>query len=363
MEPILNSEQLAFFKQHGFIEVDLCSVIANITKDRCESLAQRLCRHINQQVSERGGPADGIDPSKPVAKSFYNMTARRADPQWTDPFALFKKLPDSKPNTRKPLIASSNGMGLAPTVYDLEDQVALQEELIPVFQELYKALNCPHSLNEDEASNLTMNLERFGVKYDPKKDMPCHVDMAFCREKASKPLRDILDISNPQSFQAGQRIQCVVHLNTTDSGWYGYGFKDGMPSDSALGDLFQWPGATKRIFQTDESLVRSIGLQRTETSATVGHAIFWSCAVPHGNLPVKKGGAPRIVMYANCVPRPLPPGEAPLIMKATSVVGLGNHAKNKTVVSSSSDEAEEDGSPVLKRSKYDAEEESGSESD
>jgi hypothetical protein len=326
----LTPEQVKFFCTKGFLEVDFTAIKElDITRENCAALAEHLIARANVMLSASGGPADEFSLTEPVSKSYLDAKVRARDPRYRNKNAPYMKTETSPADLRHPGAASENGFGFLGTTYDLPGQVDMQWKLGACFAQLYIA-HCNGELTPEQASNLIMHLERFGIKCADKR-MPVHTDMCFVKAKNETALTALLDTENPQSYSGKQRIQCVLFLNDSPTcGWYGYGYRPGEErSDRVLGTMNGWSGETWSPVRFDEELLKNKGFKCTEIPAVAGRGVFWACDVPHGNLPCAEGSPTRYALYANYGPRPLEDGEEPSMAIANKVVGLGNHAKGK----------------------------------
>ena len=211
-------------------------------------------------------------------------------------------------NTRVPANAMSCGMGTAtsqPSIYYNERFNELKEKMRPLMTELY-------------GSPVKKHLSRFGLKLPVSKDMALHTDMSYL-EKYKDNFPDMKSPDDPVAYHTYdkngvyQRLQCIIGLNESDGGWYGYPEAHNMYSE--IGEQLGWPGKTKTLQKIPKKAMKVLGLTRVDVPTKIGETVIWSCGIPHGNSACKK--RPRLVAYVNYQPD----NEQ---TTADCIIGLGN---------------------------------------
>jgi hypothetical protein len=218
-------------------------------------------------------------------------------------------------NTRKPAVSQHDGMGLAtsqPAIYKDKKLIKIKEKLRPIFNELY-------------GSNTHLHLSRFGLKlpFKGSKDMVTHTDMSYIKEfRVNQPKRR--HINDPVSYApysddgGDQRIQALLCLSDSDSGWYGY--KKSHLKYKEIGDKINWPGKTSSLQLIPKKLLKNLGLERVDVKSKFGRLILWNCGVAHGNSKCQNT-TPRLVLYINYQPNDQD-------TSADKIIGLGNQPIN-----------------------------------
>ena len=216
-------------------------------------------------------------------------------------------------NTRVPANIMNNGMGSATSpksVYYNERLNELREKLRPLMTKLY-------------GSPVKRHLSRFGLKLPVSKDMALHTDMSYIREYKDT-LPNMKDADDPVAYHTFdkngvyQRLQCLIGLNNSDAGWYGYGGAHNLYAE--IGEKLNWPGKTTSFQKIPIKLMKELGLKRVNIPTKLGEAVIWSCGIPHGNTACKK--IPRLVAYINYQPD----NEQ---TTAECIIGLGNQPTEK----------------------------------
>ena len=301
-------------KENGFTYIDLLE--SNIIDKKDLKLARKRClKYWYDYFISKGLTKEEL---KIDFKNKTNNTQYLKQPKESKMFkALYghkKKNGDFYINTRKPAVSQNDGMGLAtsqPEVYKDKKLIKLKERLRPIFNGVY-------------GSKTHLHLSRFGLKlpFKESKDMVLHTDMSYIEDfKNKKPLRR--DINDPVSYapysddNIDQRIQSLLCLSDSDSGWYGY--KKSHLKYSEIGDKLNWPGKTTRLQIIPKKILENLGLTRVDVSSKFGRLLLWNCGVAHGNS-LCRNTTPRLVLYINYQPNIKD-------SSAKKIIGLGNQPK------------------------------------
>ena len=222
-------------------------------------------------------------------------------------------------NCRNPANAMNCGMGRATSqreVYHNKSLNDFTERLRPLFKSLYR-------------QPVKRHLERFGLKLPHKtsKDMVVHTDMSYCREVVvdGAILKDADDPTARAPYSkkgTNMRIQSVLGLSNSDSGWYGY--PGSHKKYNEIGDAIGWPGLKKAPQQIPVEVFENLGLERVDIPTKIGRLIIWNCGIAHGNSACKDTN-PRLVKYINY----MPDTEDTV---ADRIVGLGNQPTEGTKI-------------------------------
>lgn len=303
-------------KENGYTYIDL--VDNNIIdKSELKSAKKRCLKYWYNYFIQKGLTKEEL---KLDFKKNTNNTQYLKQPKDSKMFkALYghnKKNGDFYINTRKPAVAQNDGMGLAtsqPEVYKDKKLIKLKEKLRPIFNGVY-------------GSTTHLHLSRFGLKlpFKESKDMVLHTDMSYLEEfKNKKPKRR--ELNDPVSYtpysddNIDQRIQSLLCLSDSDSGWYGY--KKSHLKYSEIGEKLNWPGKTTKLQIIPKKILENLELTRVDVKSKFGRLILWNCGVAHGNSACKNT-KPRLVMYINYQPN----SEN---TSADKIIGLGNQPIEK----------------------------------
>lgn len=310
MEEILKNAKNQLDNE-GYTYIDL--IKSNyISEDKFKSAQKRCLKYWYKYFTDRGLSEDNIKININL-----KMENNKYFKQPKDSFmfkALYghhKKNGDFYINTRKPAVSQHDGMGLAtsqPAVYKDKKLIKMKEKLRPIFNHMY-------------GSNTHLHLSRFGLKlpFKGSKDMVTHTDMSYIKEfKNNYPKRR--DINDPISYapfsenQEPQRIQALLCLSDSDSGWYGY--KKSHLKYREIGEKLNWPGKTRSLQLIPKNVLNELSLERVDVKSKFGRLIMWNCGVAHGNSKCQNT-TPRLVLYVNYQPN----NEN---TSASKIIGLGN---------------------------------------
>ena len=216
-------------------------------------------------------------------------------------------------NTRSPANAMGCGMGSATSqksTYYHPRLNELREKLRPLMTTLYQ-------------SPVKRHLTRFGLKLPITKDMQLHTDMSYIKANrdGSVERREAEDpvLYHPYNNNGKfQRLQFIIGLNNSNTGWYGY--EEAHKKYAEIGDGLNWPGKTKTIQKIPIKLMKTLGLKRVDIPTRFGEAVIWNCGLPHGNSACSK--IPRLVLYVNYQPDTEQ-------TTADRIMGLGNQPTEK----------------------------------
>ena len=216
-------------------------------------------------------------------------------------------------NTRAPANAMNCGMGSATSqksTYYHPRLNELREKLRPFMTALYQ-------------SPVKRNLTRFGLKLPTTKDMQLHTDMCYIEANRNGVTENHKEEHPPEIHPYNKngkfkRLQFIIGLNNSDSGWYGY--EGGHQKYAEIGDGLNWPGKKKTIQKIPIKLMKTLGLKRINIPTRFGEAVIWSCGIPHGNTACSK--IPRLVLYVNYQPDTKQ-------TTAERITGLGNQPTEK----------------------------------
>jgi len=248
-----------------------------------------------------------IDLTKKLDKNPYFQQSKES--------AMFKAMYGHKTkdgreyiNTRVPANAMNCGMGQATSqksTYYHERLNELREKIRPLMSALYR-------------SPVKRHLTRFGLKLPPSKDMQLHTDMSYIGTNKNNPPK-MRDADDPVAYHPFdnigrfQRLQMVIGLNNSESGWYGY--EGAHLQYDNIGDKLGWPGKTRTIQKISPKIMKELGLKRVNIPSKFGQAIIWTCGLPHGNTVCES--IPRLTLYVN-----YQPDETDTV--ADRIIGLGN---------------------------------------
>ena len=313
MEHILNQADNQL-KQNGYTYIDL--IDDSLLSERAINKAKKYClKHWYQYFLERGMEMDQIkiDFDKTTNQYFKQP---KDSPMFKAMYGQLTKNGKFYTNVRKPANSQSCGMGLAtsqPAVYKEKKLIKIKEKLRPIFNHLYH-------------SNTHLHLSRFGLKlpFNSSKDMVLHTDMSYLREykNTNPPRRNINDPVSYSSYSDDgneQRIQALLCLSDSDSGWYGY--PGAHLKYKEIGEKLNWPGKTEVLQKIPVELMDQLNLKRVDVKSKKGRLILWNCGVPHGNSACKNT-TPRLVLYINYQPNDNN-------TSAEKIIGLGNQPVGK----------------------------------
>ena len=295
----------------GYTYIDL--IESNyISESKFKSAQKRCLKYWYKYFNDKGVPLDDlkIDMKKKLENNQYFKQSKDSL-MFKALYGHHKRNGDFYINTRKPAVSQNNGMGLATSqtaIYKDKKLIKMKEKLRPIFNHMY-------------GSNTHLHLSRFGLKlpFKGSKDMVTHTDMSYIKEfKNNYPKRRKLN--DPISYapfsenNEPQRIQALLCLSDSDSGWYGY--KNSHLKYREIGDKLNWPGKTTSLQLIPKKILNEIGLERVDVKSKLGRLIMWNCGVPHGNSACKNT-TPRLVLYVNYQPD----NEN---TSASKIIGLGN---------------------------------------
>ena len=127
--------------------------------------------------------------------------------------------------------------------------------------------------------------------------------MSYCKEFATHapPMKDADEAAAfaPYSDNGiASRIQSVLGLSNSDSGWYGY--EGSHKKYSEIGTGINWPGKTRRPQVVPVGVLNDLGLQRVDVSTKIGRLIVWNCGIVHGNFGLQRYFATFGKIYKLC---------------------------------------------------------------
>ena len=282
--------QLESLRDRGYMTVDLIK-FKYFTKDEIQEM-QEICmgEYYNYFIKRKLKLEDiKIDLTKNLDKNPYFHQGKDS--------SMFKAMYGHKSkdgreyiNTRVPANAMNCGMGAATSqksTYYHKRLNDLREKIRPLMKALY-------------GTPVKRHLTRFGLKLPPSKDMPLHTDMSYIEENKKK-IPEMRDADDPVAYHPfaptgrAQRLQMVIGLNDSESGWYGY--EGAHLQYDNIGDKLGWPGKTRTIQKIPTKIMKELGLNRVDIPSKFGQAIIWNCGLPHGNSACKS--IPRLTLYVN----------------------------------------------------------------
>lgn len=251
-----------------------------------------------------------IDLAKKMETNPY-FKQPRDSPMFKAMYGDISKAGNKYINCRNPANAMNCGMGRATSqkeVYYNKSLNDFTERLRPLYNSLYR-------------QPVKRHLERFGLKLPHKKskDMTAHTDMSYCKEVKEngavlKHADDPTAISPYSRGKINMRIQSVLGLSNSESGWYGY--PGSHKKYNEIGDAIDWPGLKKSPQQIPIKILENLGLKRVDIPTKLGRLIIWNCGIVHGNSACQNT-QPRLVKYINY----MPDTENTV---ADRIIGLGN---------------------------------------
>jgi|TARA_B110000858_G_C17791649_1_gene470225 hypothetical protein len=280
-------------RNDGYTYIDL--VDSNfIENKKLKSIQKHCLKYWYRYFTDKGISEDylKIDFTKKLNENQY-FKQPKDSPIFKALYGHVKTNGDFYINTRKPAVSQNDGMGLAtsqPCIYKDKKLIKIKEKLRPIFNHLY-------------GSNTHLHLSRFGLKlpFKGSKDMVTHTDMSYIKDfRENQPKRR--NINDPVSYApysddgTDQRIQALLCLSDSDSGWYGY--KKSHLKYKEIGDKLNWPGKTKSLQLIPKSVLNELNLERVDVKSKFGRLIMWNCGVAHGNSKCQNT-TPRLVMYIN----------------------------------------------------------------
>lgn len=301
-------------KVNGYTYIDLLDY-EFVDKKDLKSVKKRCLKYLYKYFMDRGLAEKDIKLDFKKAKNDNQYFKKPSDSlMFKAMYGHKKKNGDFYINTRKPAIAKNNGMGQAtsqPKIYHDKKLIKFKENLRPIFNGLY-------------GTNTHLHLSRFGLKlpYKESKDMLIHTDMIYHKDYKNK-LPKRRKINDPISYSpysedgVDQRLQSLLCLSDSESGWYGY--EKSHLKFKEIGDKIGWPGLTKAPQPIPKKILEELELKRIDIKSKVGRLIMWNCGTVHGNSKCRNT-TPRLVMYINYQPN----NEN---TSAEKVVALGNQPK------------------------------------
>lgn len=302
-------------RNEGYTYIDL--IDNNILEDsKLKSAKKRCLKYWYKYFTDKGVREEQlkIDFKKKVNENQYFKQPKDSE-MFKALYGHKKRNGDFFINTRKPAVSQHDGMGLAtsqPVIYKDKKLIRIKEKLRPIFNTLY-------------GSNTHLHLSRFGLKlpFKGSKDMVTHTDMSYIKEFRTNPPKK-RHINDPVSYApysndgGDQRIQALLCLSDSDSGWYGY--KKSHLKYKEIGDKINWPGKTTSLQLIPKKLLKDLGLERVDVKSKFGRLILWNCGVAHGNSKCQNT-TPRLVLYINYQPNDQD-------TSADKIIGLGNQPVN-----------------------------------
>ena len=289
LEITLN-EQLLSLRDRGYMILDLVK-FKYFTKEEILEMQKICMNEYYSYFTDRGLKiADiKIDLTKKLEKNPYFRQGKDS-PMFKAMYGHKTKDGREYINTRVPANATNCGMGQATSqksTYYHKRLNEFRERLRPLMNSLYGA-------------PVKRHLTRFGLKLPPSKDMQLHTDMSYIEAHKNNPPTQ-READDPVAYHPFannsryQRLQMVIGLNDSESGWYGY--EGAHLQYDNIGDKLGWPGKTRTIQKISPKIMKDLGLNRVNIPSKFGQAIIWSCGLPHGNTACKS--IPRLTLYVN----------------------------------------------------------------
>lgn len=317
----LISEQVKSLKEKGYAYFDLIE-LGYFTEAEMLEMQEICLNYYYKYFTDRGIKRQDIefDINETMEKNPY-FKQPKDSPMFKAMYGDISKSGKEYINCRRPANAMNCGMGRATSqkeVYYDSRLIAYTERLRQLYNALYM-----HPVKR--------HLTRFGLKLPHKnsKDMGAHTDMSYCREvkENGTPLKDADDpvCKAPYSKKyetkeheskggVSMRIQSVLGLSNSESGWYGY--EGSHLKYDEIGDGIDWPGIKRAPQRVPIELLENLGLKRVDIPTKLGRLIVWNCGVIHGNS-LCKNTKPRLVKYINYMPDTEN-------TSADRIIGLGN---------------------------------------
>ena len=320
-------EQVKSLKEKGYAHFDLIE-LGYFTKTELIEMQDICLNYYYKYFTDRGIPREDveIDINKTMTENPYFQQPRDS-PMFKAMYGDVSKAGNEYINCRNPANAMNCGMGRATSqkeVYYDSKLIEYMERLRQLYNALYR-----HPVKR--------HLTRFGLKLPHKnsKDMVAHADMSYCRDvkENGAPLKDADDpvCKAPYSKEYGEncngqtkapysdggvsmRIQSVLGLSNSESGWYGY--EGSHLKYDEIGEAIDWPGVKRAPQRVPIEVLENLGLKRVDIPTKLGRLILWNCGVIHGNSSCKNT-KPRLVKYINYMPDTEN-------TSADRIIGLGN---------------------------------------
>jgi hypothetical protein len=303
-------------KENGYAYIDLVD-IGFITEKEILRMQEICMNYYYKYFTDRGLALEDIeiDLTKKMEKNPY-FKQPKDSPMFKAMYGAVSKAGKEYINTRRPANAMGCGMGKAtsaPEVYHDKELCAFTEKFRPLYNALYQ-------------SPVKRHLARFGLKlpHSTSRDMMSHVDMCYCKEYRDN-LPKMSSPDDPKSFgpyaDDGRiiRVQSVLGLSNSSSGWYGY--EKSHTKYSEIGDALGWPGIKHGPQPVSTNILKKLGLQRVDIPTKIGRWILWNSGIVHGNS-VCKNTTPRLVKYLNF-------RADEKDTTADKIIGLGNQPNEK----------------------------------
>ena len=288
-------EQVKSLYENGYACFDLIKM-GYFTKEDILEVQETCMESYYKYFTDRGiARADvEIDLTKKMETNQY-FKQPKDSPMFKAMYGDISKAGNEYINCRNPANAMNCGMGRATSqkeVYYNKELNDFTERLRPLYNALYR-----HPIRR--------HLARFGLKLPHKnsKDMVAHTDMSYCKEVRDHGtvLRNADDpIARSPYTKKGinTRIQSVLGLSDSESGWYGYAGSHKKYNE--IGEALDWPGIKTAPQNIPIEILETLGLKRVDIPNKLGQLIIWNCGVVHGNSTCKD--KPRLVKYINFQP-------------------------------------------------------------
>jgi hypothetical protein len=299
-------------KEKGYAYFDLIE-LGYFTMEEILDMQEICMNYYYKYFTDRGVKREDIeiDITKIMETNPY-FKQPKDSPMFQAMYGDVSKTGKSYINCRKPANAMNCGMGRATSQREIYYDEVLNEyteRLRPLYNALYR-----HPVRR--------HFERFGLKLPHKnsKDMMAHADMSYCRDvkengailkDADNPIakapysKEVGENCNGQTkspYSKGgisMRIQGVLGLSNSESGWYGY--EGSHKKYNEIGDGIDWPGIKRAPQQIPVKLMKELDLKRVDIPTKLGRLIVWNCGIVHGNSSCKNT-RPRLVKYINYMP-------------------------------------------------------------
>jgi hypothetical protein len=303
-------EQVKNLYEKGYAYFDLIE-LGYFTEEEILDIQTTCLNSYYKYFTDRGIKREDveIDLSKKMETNKY-FKQPKDSPMFKAMYGDISKAGNEYINCRNPANAMNCGMGRATSqkeIYYNEQLNEYTERLRPLYNALYR-----HPVKR--------HLARFGLKLPHKKskDMVAHTDMSYCEEVKENGaiLKDADDPTARAPYSKkgiNMRIQSVLGLSNSESGWYGY--PGSHKKYNEIGEAIKWPGLKRTPQQIPIEVLEKLGLERVDIPTKIGRLIIWNCVIVHGNSPCKD--RPRLVKYINFQPD----------LKNTTadrIIGLGN---------------------------------------
>ena len=313
-------EQVKSLKEKGYAYFDLIE-LGYFTEAEMLEMQDICLNYYYKYFTDRGIAREDIeiDINKTMTENPY-FKQPRDSPMFKAMYGDISKAGNEYINCRNPANAMNCGMGRATSlkeVYYDHKLIEYTERMRPLYNSLYR-----HPVKR--------HLARFGLKLPHKssKDMMAHTDMSYCQDvkENGAPLKDADDpvCKAPYTNEGiSMRIQSVLGLSNSTSGWYGY--EGSHLKYNEIGEAIEWPGLKRSPQQVPIKVLENLGLKRVDIPTKLGRLIVWNCGIVHGNSPCKDT-KPRLVKYINYMPDTEN-------TTADRIIGLGNQPNEEVKAS------------------------------